>query len=107
MDINPPYGYREVVPLTRELRVLLSEGRKLPEAFRQLAALPLSFSEFTVACRDYPIAFVRNENEGNYVAMAVLGLESGQNLFHAPDGGWDSAVYLPAYVRRYPFCMTR
>jgi hypothetical protein len=39
--------------------------------------------------------------------MAVLGLENQQNLFVAADGGWDATVYVPAYVRRYPFCMTR
>jgi len=34
-------------------------------------------------------------------------MENQQNLFVTPDGGWDPVVYLPAYVRRYPFCMTR
>jgi hypothetical protein len=39
--------------------------------------------------------------------MAVLGLENQQNLFVTADESWDTTVYLPAYVRRYPFCMTR
>ena len=107
MDIKPPYGYQEIVPLIRQHRVVLPVGRKLPLVFRDLAALPLSFTEFAVACRDYPIAFIGAGSDGNFVAMAVLGLENQQNLFVAPDGGWDAAVYLPAYVRRYPFCMTR
>ncbi|HET9404624.1 MAG TPA: SapC family protein [Burkholderiales bacterium] len=105
MDIRPPYGYQEIVPLTKQHRVLLPEGRKLPLVFRALTALPLSYTEFAVACRDYPIAFIGGE--GNFVAMAVLGMENQQNLFVTPDGGWDASVYLPAYVRRYPFCMTR
>lgn len=107
MDIKPPYGYQEIVPLTKQQRIVLPDARKLPLVFRELTALPLSFSEFAVACRDYPIAFVATGNDGEFVAMAVLGLENQQNLFLAPDGGWDAAVYLPAYVRRYPFCMTR
>ena len=107
MDIRPPYGYKDIVPLTRQHRVVLPAGRKLPLIFRDLNALPLSFSEFAFACRDYPIAFISSGNDGNFVAMAVIGLENQQNLFIAPDGGWDAAVYLPAYVRRYPFCMTR
>lgn len=105
MDIKPPYGYQEIVPLTRQHRVLLPEARKLPLVFRSLAALPLSYTEFSVACRDYPIAFIGNN--GAFVAMAVLGMENQQNLFVTADGGWDPGVYLPAYVRRYPFCMTR
>jgi len=107
MDIKPPYGYQEIVPLTRKHRVLLPETRKLPLVFRTITALPLSFTEFAAACRDYPIAFVSGDGGRNFVAMAVLGLENQQNLFVSADGGWDAGVYLPAYVRRYPFCMTR
>jgi hypothetical protein len=107
VDIRPPYGYQEIVPLTKQHRVLLPEARKLPLVFRSITALPLSYTEFAAACRDYPIAFVSGDNGKSFVAMAVLGLETQQNLFVAADGGWDASVYLPAYVRRYPFCMTR
>jgi hypothetical protein len=107
MEIRPPYGYQEIVPLTKQHRVLLPEARKLPLVFRSITALPLSYTEFAAACRDYPIAFVSGDSGKSFVAMAVLGLENQQNLFVAADGGWDASVYLPAYVRRYPFCMTR
>jgi len=107
MDIRPPYGYQEIVPLTKQHRVLLPEPRKLPIVFRNITALPLSYTEFGAACRDYPIAFIGGDGGRPYVAMAVLGLENQQNLFVTADGAWDAAVYLPAYVRRYPFCMTR
>ena len=107
MDIRPPYGYQEVVPLTKQHRVVLPESRKLPLVFRTLAALPLSFTEFAMACRDLPIAFVSGDNGGSFVPMAVLGLENQQNLFVTRDNAWEETVYLPAYVRRYPFCMTR
>jgi hypothetical protein len=107
MDIKPPYGYQEIVPLTKVHRVVLPGGRKLPPAFRNITALPLSFTEFAAAGRDYPIAFVSGDGGKSFVAMAVLGLENERNLFAAPDGTWDSGAYLPAYVRRYPFCMTR
>jgi hypothetical protein len=107
MDIRPPYGYQEIVPLTRQHRVLLPEPRKLPVVFRNVNAVPLSFAEFAAACRDYPIAFITSDGGKSYVAMAVLGLENQQNLFAAAEGGWDTGAYLPAYVRRYPFCMAR
>jgi len=106
MDIRPPYGYQDVVPLIKEHRVALRAERKIPSGFRNLNALPLSFTEFTVACRDYPIAFV-GANAGSVIAMAVLGLEKQQNLFATAEDDWDAAVYVPAYVRRHPFCMTR
>jgi hypothetical protein len=107
MDIRPPYGYQEIVPLTKQHRVVLPEGRKLPLIFRTLTAVPLSFAEFSVACRDFPIAFVSGDNGANYVPMVVLGLENQQNLFVTKDNTWDEGIYVPAYVRRYPFCMTR
>jgi hypothetical protein len=107
MDIKPPYGYQDIVPLTKQHRVVLPKGRKLPLVFRSLTALPLSYTEFGVACRDYPIAFVSGDGGKTFVAMTVLGLENQQNLFVSEDGVWDAGVYLPAYVRRYPFCMTR
>lgn len=107
MDIRPPYGYQEIVLLNKQHRVVLPESGKLPLVFRSLTALPLSFTEFAAACRDYPIAFASGDAGASFVPMLVLGLENQQNLFVTQDGAWDSGVYLPAYVRRYPFCMTR
>lgn len=107
MDIKPPYGYQEIVPLTKQHRVLLPSARKLPVVFRKLTAMPLSYSEFAVACRDYPIAFVGSEANQSFIAMAVLGMENRQNLYVTEEEEWEAGVYLPAYVRRYPFCMTR
>lgn len=107
MDIKPPYGYQEIVPLTKTHRVILPRERILPAVFRNLTALPLSFTEFAAAGRDYPIAFLSGDNGKTYVAMAAFGLENQQNLFVMTDNTWDARTYLPAYVRRYPFCMTR
>lgn len=107
MEIKPPYGYQEIVPLTKTHKVLLPGERKLPVLFRNLTALPLSFSEFAVAAHDYPIAFISGDGGNSFVAMAILGVESQQNLFVTADDTWDTHSYLPAYVRRYPFCMTR
>jgi hypothetical protein len=36
----------------------------------------------------------------------VLGLAQNENLF-VRNGAWEQGVYVPAYVRRYPFCMAR
>ncbi len=107
MDIKPPYGYQEIVPLSKTHRVLLPGERRLPVLFRNLTSLPLSFAEFAVAVRDYPITFISGDGGATFVAMAILGVEAQQNLFVTADDTWDAQAYLPAYVRRYPFCMTR
>ena len=107
MDITAPYGYQEVVPLTKEHRVVLPADGKLPPVFRTMLVIPLSYTEISLASHDYPLVFVSGDQGKSAVMMAVVGLEQQQNLFVTPDLTWDPQVYVPAYVRRYPFCMTR
>jgi hypothetical protein len=106
MQINPPFGYQEIAPLYKNSKVRLPAPGALPAFCLQTNAIPLSFSEFGVACRDYPLAFTSSDGGRTYAAIAVLGLAGNENLF-VSNGKWDEATYLPAYVRRYPFCMAR
>jgi len=107
MKIDPPLGYGQITPLLKNHRVLLPRAEETPAVFHRLHVLPLSLSEFEPACRDYPIVFVSNDGARNFSPVAVLGMQVKQNLFILTDGMWDRRVYLPAYVRRYPFCMSR
>jgi len=79
----------------------------LPIVFRTMNPLPVSYTEFPIASRDYPLVFISADQGKTFVPMLVLGLAAQQNLFVTSDNVWDPDVYLPAYVRRYPFCMTR
>ena len=106
MTITPPFAYTEIVPLRKEHRVLVPQAGKIPAAFREINALPVSLVEFDLVARDYPIVFVTGDNGATYAAFAVLGLEAGRNLFLMSDNTWDRRAYVPAYVRRYPFCMS-
>lgn len=106
MDITPPYGYEEVVPLNKTHRVVLPDG-KLPPAVREMMVIPLSYTEISLAGHDYPVVFISGDQGKTAMTMAVVGLEQRRNLFVMPDLVWDRNVYVPAYVRRHPFCMTR
>ena len=106
MQINPPFGYKEIVPLYKNNRVTLPAPGSVPEFCRKRNAIPISYTEFSVACRDYPLVFASGDNGQTYTPVAVLGLTDGENLFLSA-GAWEKNVYLPAYVRRYPFCMAR
>ena len=106
MKIAPPFGYSEVVVLQKKHRVALPAPGQVPAFCRGLNALPLSFTEFSRASRDYPIVFASHDGK-TFGAAVALGFEPGQNLFLRQDGAWDGTVYVPAYARRYPFCMTR
>ena len=107
MDIRPPYGYSEIAALEKSARVRLRPEGTIPTVFQSMHAVPLSFAEFALASRDYPIAFASGDGERSFLAMAILGLEAKQNLFVDAKGAWDPAAYVPAYVRRHPFCMAR
>ena len=105
MNIKPPFGYKEIVPLSRTQKVRLLKAGELPEFARGLNSIPISYSEFALIEREYPIVFIAGEG-GAYAAVAVLGMTEGENLYNAA-GSWAKNVYVPAYVRRFPFCMAK
>ncbi|MBV8032972.1 MAG: SapC family protein [Betaproteobacteria bacterium] len=106
MKITAPYGYDEIEPLQKTHRVLLPAGTT-PAFCRKLNAIAVSLAEFVVAARDYPIAFVTVDEGRSFAPVAVLGLEPGSNLFVDEAGEWDRTAYFPAFVRRYPFCISK
>lgn len=95
-----PLFYKNPEPLRADLHA----GLRLSTApdFRFTAdtnAVPIMASEFSAAARFYPIVFAGEP----LMPAAVLGLQS-ENLFVSRDGVWAAPpVYIPAYVRRYPF----
>ncbi|OGA52895.1 MAG: hypothetical protein A3G25_04205 [Betaproteobacteria bacterium RIFCSPLOWO2_12_FULL_63_13] len=106
LNITPPYGYDEITPLQKSHRVLLQPG-KTPGFCRTINALAVSYSEFAAASRHYPIVFISGDGGSTFVPAVVLGLASRQNLFVTFQGEWDPSCYVPAYVRRYPFCISK
>lgn len=63
--------------------------------------VPLTVAEFTFAAISYPIIFAGPE----HLPLAVMGINSGENLFVNEDGSFVAGGYVPAYVRRYPFVL--
>ena len=106
MNITPPFGYKDIVPLSRTQKVRLLKPGEIPDFARGSNSIPISYSEFALVQRDYPIVFLSGEGKGNYVAAAALGMAAGEDLFNV-GGAWAANVYVPAYVRRYPFCMAK
>jgi hypothetical protein len=106
VKITAPWGYGEIAALQKHDKVLLPAGGT-PSFCRALNALALSYSEFTVAARDYPIVFASGDAGKSYAPVIVLGLADRANLFVDAAGEWDRTAYLPAFVRRYPFCVSK
>lgn len=104
MQVNPPFGYRNIVPFYKNMKVRLPAPGELPPFAASSNAVPVSYSEFAAACRDYPLVFVSTDEGKHFSPVAIVGMAGAENLF-LKEGNWDPGVYLPAYVRRYPFCM--
>jgi hypothetical protein len=106
MKISAPYGYDQIVPLQKTHRVRMPPGAT-PAFCRRLNALAISLAEFTVAARDYPIVFATLDGGKSFAPVIVVGLDRESNLFVDASGEWDRTAYFPAFVRRYPFCISK
>lgn len=97
--------YERPVPLNRtehkDLRL-----KPVPNMKFALSAhsVPLTGVEFGLAARDLPIVFAGNTIE-DAGPVALLGLRQNENLFVDAAGQWAPNIYIPAFVRRYPFVL--
>ncbi len=62
-------------------------------------AVPLAVTEFSMAALTSPIIFVGEDK----TPLAVMGLNADENIFLRDDGLFEAGIYVPAYIRRYPF----
>ncbi|HTV86393.1 MAG TPA: SapC family protein [Dyella sp.] len=97
--------YERPVPLNRtthkDLRI---KGLQNLKFAHNAHSVPLTCTEFPIAARDLPILFAGNDLE-SAGPMALLGLRQNENLFLDDQGQWAQGVYVPAFVRRYPFVL--
>lgn len=67
-------------------------------------AIPLTVDEFVQSQRHFPIVFSSGDNP---LPLALMGLNEGVNTFVDDSGKVTEAVYIPAYIRRYPFMLAK
>ena len=68
-------------------------------------AIPVTVDEFAVVQRHFPIVFSAGDNP---VPIALMGLHEGTNTFFDENGEViEKHMYVPAYLRRYPFVLAR
>ena len=102
---NLPLFYKDLVPLSSvEHADFHARALENAEFLVGQHAIPLTSDEFVSACRFYPIVFSAGENP---VPLALMGLNEGINTFVDDQGKLINPVYVPAYVRRYPFLLAR
>lgn len=105
--LNPglPLFYNELQPLSSNMHGAWKARRMETAPFlAKTHAVPLTVEEFALAQRHFPIVFSVGDNP---VPLALMGLNDGVNVFVDDQGKLTSEVYVPAYVRRYPFMLAR
>ncbi len=103
---NLPLLYRGLEALSRQVH-----GDKKLHRLDTIAglsethAVPVTVDEFMLAGRFYPIIFSTGDQP---VPLALMGLHEGANTYFDSAGKLiDTSVYVPAYLRRYPFMLAR
>ena len=68
-------------------------------------AIPITVDEFALAQRFMPIVFSSGDEP---IPLALMGLNEGVNVFVDNEGALlDNTLYVPAYIRRYPYMLAR
>jgi len=103
---NLPLFYRDIMPLNTNDH---GKAKVRPVVdithIAKTHAIPVTVEEFPMVQRHYPIIFSVGDAP---VPLALMGLNEGVNVFLNDDGtAVDPTVYIPAYIRRYPFLLAR
>jgi hypothetical protein len=100
-----PLFYNDLTPISSQVhgdwKVRPIQGASF---LLDVHAVPLLAEEFIPASRSFPIVFSTGDNP---VPLALMGLNEGVNTFVDENGLFPADVYVPAYVRRYPFLLAK
>ena len=68
-------------------------------------AIPVTVEEFPLVQRHMPVVFSSGDDS---IPIALMGLNEGVNVFIDDSGKLaEENVYVPAYIRRYPYMLAR
>lgn len=100
-----PVLYNDLVPLNSNDHAKW-KTRAINDAsfFSKQHAIPLTVEEFPQAQRHFPIVFSSSDDP---VPLALMGLNDGVNVHVGADGKMRQPIYVPAYIRRYPFMLAK
>jgi SapC len=101
-----PLLYNAIEPLnaTQHGKMKVRAIERIPQVGRT-HAIPVTVDEFSLVQRHYPIVFSIGDSP---IPLALMGLNEGVNVFLDEEGRpLDTSIYMPAYVRRYPFLLAR
>lgn len=102
---NLPLFYQDLMPLnSRDHASWKSRTTDHATWLVGQHAVPVTAEEFVHASRHFPVVFSASDQP---VPLALMGLNEGVNTFVDDQGTLTQQVYVPAYVRRYPFMLAK
>lgn len=95
--------YSKPEPLSSETHAGLGLRRiARPFSFAETShVVPLTVTEFPQVAVSCPIIFAGERRQ----PLAVMGVNANRNIYIREDGNFEPGIYIPAYVRRYPFVL--
>ncbi|MEP2235156.1 MAG: SapC family protein [Alteripontixanthobacter sp.] len=100
-----PLFYKDLMPLnSKEHAGWKTKSLDRAEFLIGQHAIPLTADEFVQAQRDYPIIFSAGDNP---LPLVLMGLNEGVNTYVDDKGKINDPVYVPAYIRRYPYILAK
>ncbi|HUE79364.1 MAG TPA: SapC family protein [Sphingomicrobium sp.] len=98
------YSALEALNVTQHGKMKIRAIEKAP-IIAATHAIPATVDEFALLQRHFPIVFSVGDTP---VPLVLMGLNEGVNVYLDEDGKLrDSMMYVPAYMRRYPFLLAR
>lgn len=100
-----PLFYNDLMPLNKRDHATW-QSKTLPSAdfLKNQHAIPVTVDEFAESQRHFPIVFSSGDNP---LPLALMGLNEQVNVFVDDKGQVTEPIYIPAYIRRYPFILAR
>ena len=101
-----PLLYSALEPLSSSVhgKMKIKTVEKAP-VIATVHAIPATVDEFPLLARHYPIIFAVGDTP---VPLALMGLSEGVNAYMDENGrAIEPDIYIPAYIRRYPFLLAR
>lgn len=98
--------YDKIVPLNKDRHRELRLNIKSADFARSAHYVPMEGAELFHAARDLAVVFA-GADEQSLGPVALLGIREGENLFVNEAGHWEAGTYIPAFIRRYPFILSK
>lgn len=95
-----------IVPLnsTKHLNTEIKESKNFSR-FKTQSLIPVVVQEFAVLATEFPIVFVKNDKNGQFAPIAMMGIKNNVNLY-CQTKNWQSAV-TPIGFRNAPLSLMK